>query len=228
MAYREEILKLKDEYITEDVSIKFIDSSVKIKSPMDLLNHIVDYKFRTCNRTVWVSDNPKINMRLQCGNDRNRSLDDVVLLFKYYFPEMSETEVLHFIYHYVKHLNNANKLIYPGNTWDNSESGEPYKIKLMKCPDIGKFVFIRGMHPHSKTINGFIVDYGNGYLDLLKNLDTKLVKYSILDLLKAARDGVTLEIYYYNFDHEINEAYALLDKWSKQIENAVDRPLIFI
>lgn len=112
----------KKDVVTEKDIEKYYSKCRKIKfkgddrpsSPQDLLTRLIQHR----NSTTYVRGG------YHCDSGKIRSLDDVIKVYKYYYPKVKVSKIIKNIYNYA-----------------NRVQAKGYYINFAYCPNINKFNF---------------------------------------------------------------------------------------
>lgn len=174
------------------VSIKF-DDDIEIKTLEDIFKYTSSASHK--ESTYWLDGIE------QCNSYSNRSIDDIVKLASYYFPDIEPEEVLKSLITWV-YKRNLKK--YPEGIYDTgSENYSNYLDGIILCPDIDRFVTVSSWgitkeNMHVYTYGGVFLKYSDTLLNDYDNIDDfprDSNLFSIFDLLECIYNELTKEEY---------------------------------
>lgn len=199
--------------------IKFSDDTI-----IQTLEDIFKYTSGTTGtkETFWVTGGQ------QCDRYCNRSIDDIVKLAFYYFPDIEPEEVLKSL---INWLYKENLKKYPEGLYDeDSNSYSAFLDGIILCPDIDRFVTVCQWSVPKKmldihTYGGVFFKYSNIFLDPYDNIDDFPYDsdlFSISDLLECIYNELTKEEYIGKLGLELEKPIIWYENLQEQLMEDYD------
>lgn len=196
-------------------SIKFNDN-IEVKTLEDIFEYTISDNRKS---TYW------LNGIEQCSIYSNRSIDDIVKLAFYYFPDKGYKEVIKSLIVYLYELNLNN---YPSGLYDeNPEDHTVILYGIILCPDIDRFVTVKGWAISKNvldvyTYGGVFINYSTSMIEKYSDIDTIPFDsdlFSIFDLLECIYNELTSEKYKDKPVLELKEPLEWFEDLQEHLEN---------